>query len=152
MAVVGSLALSVGAYAYFTNTGHGSGSASVGTSTAWTIDNIVTSGGALSPGSGEQTVAYKVTNSGSSSLRLSKVTVKVANDNGSTWAPASGCSAADFSINGATAGDSYEDVENAQNFGPGGAVDNTVTITMVDTGKDQNACQGALPPLYLSAS
>lgn len=152
MAVVGSLALSVGAYAYFTTSGSGSGSASVGTPTAWTVTNIVTSGGALSPASGEQTVAYKVTNPGSSSQLLTKVTVSVANADGSPWTAVTGCSKNDFSINGANAGDSYDDVENAQNFGPLGAVDNTVTIKMVDTGANQNACQGAAPPLYLSAS
>jgi hypothetical protein len=153
IAVVGSLVLGAGAYAYFTSAGTGSGSATVGTSAAWAVADLGTTGPALTPGgTTEQTMTYKVTNPGSGNQSLTKVTVSVANVNGSAWTAVTGCSKDDFSINGAAAGASYDDIENAGNIAPDGFVTNTVTIKMVDRPLDQNGCQLAAPPLHLSAS
>jgi hypothetical protein len=151
--VVASLALAAGAYAYFTSTGTGSGSATVGTSTAWTITNNGTTGPALTPGGlTEQTMAYSVTNPSTGQQNLAKVTVSVANANGSAWDGPGSCSAADFSVNGAAAGATYDDLENAGNLAPGAVVNNTVTLKMVDTGANQDDCKAASVPLYLAAS
>lgn len=153
IAVVGSLALAAGAYAYFTSTGTGSGSATVGTSTAWAITNNLTTGPALTPGGlTEQTMAYSVTNPSSGQQSLAKVTVSVANADGSAWDGNGTCSAADFSVNGAAAGATYDDVEHAGNLAPGAVVNNTVTLKMVDTGVSQDDCKTVTVPLYLSAS
>lgn len=153
MAVVGSLALAVGAYAYFTSSGTGSGSATAGTSTAWTVASLGTTGDALTPGgTTEQTMTYKVTNPSSGNQSLTKVTVSVANADGTPWVAVPGCSKDDFSVNGAAAGTAYEDTENAGNIAPAGVVTNTVTIKMVDRPLDQNGCKLAAPPLYLVAS
>jgi hypothetical protein len=153
MAVVGSLALAVGAYAYFTSTGTGSGSATAGTSTPWTVAGSAATGDPLTPGATtEQTMTYTVTNPGSGNQGLRKVTVSVANANGTPWTAVSGCSKDDFSVNGAAAGTAYEDTENAGNIAPAGFVTNTVTIKMVDRPLDQEGCKLAAPPLYLVAS
>lgn len=163
LAVVGSLAVSAGAYAYFTSTGTGSGSATVGTSSAFVIAANAPSGGPLTPGgTTEQTIAYSVTNPSSGRQNLAKVTVRVANSNGTAWEPTNadgslwtqtnGCSAADFRVNGAPAGDPYEDTENARNLTAGEVVNNTVTIKMVNRDANQDACKDTAPPLYLAAS
>jgi hypothetical protein len=151
--VVASLAMAAGAYAYFTSTGTGSGSATVGTSTAWAITDNGTTGPALTPGGlTEQTLAYRVTNPSSGQQNLAKVTVKVANADGTAWDGFGTCSAADFSVNGAAAGASYDDVENAGNLAPSAFVNNTVTLKMVDTGANQDDCKNVTVPLYLAAS
>ena len=153
VAVVASLAVSAGAYAYFTSTGTGSGSATVGTSTAWTVTNNSTTGPALTPGGlTEQTMAYSVTNPSSGHQSLAKVTVSVATATGAAWDGPGTYSAADFSVNGAAAGAAYDDIENAGNIAPGGVVNNTVTLKMVDTGFNQDDCKTANVPLYLAAS
>jgi hypothetical protein len=153
LAVVGSLALGAGAYAYFTSTGTGSGKATVGTSTAWTVADLGTTGPALTPGgTTEQMMTYKVTNPSSGNQSLTKVTVSVANADGTAWTAVTGCSKDDFSINGADAGASYDDVENIGNIAPNGSVQNTVTIKMIDAPRSQDACKLAAPPLYLVAS
>lgn len=154
MAIVGSLALGAGAYAYFTSTGTGSGAATVGTSTAWMISSDALTGDSLTPGgTTEQTLTYTVTNPSSGNQGLTKVTVKVANPNGSAWTEVPGCSKDDFKINGAAAGASYEDVENFGNIAPGADVTNTVTITMInDPIRNQDGCKLATPPLHLAAS
>jgi len=152
-AVIGSLALSAGAYAYFTSTGTGSGSATVGDAALWAVSDLGTVGAALTPGGAtEQTTTYKVANPGSGSQRLAKVTIKVANANGSSWDGPGTCSASDFSVNSAPAGDPYDDAENAGTILAAGFVTNTVTIKMVDTGLNQDDCKLAGVPLHLAAS
>jgi len=152
-AVIGSLALSAGAYAYFTSTGTGSGTATVGTSTLWQIDTDAPSEDALTPGGlTEQTIGYTVTNNSSGNQNLANVNVKVANANGTPWDPAGACSAADFRVNGAAAGASYDDIGAAGNLAAGAAISDAITLKMVDTGVNQDSCKGVTVPLYLSAS
>ena len=153
VAVVASLAVSAGAYAYFTSTGTGSGSATVGTSTAWTVTDNGTDGDALTPGGlTEQTMDYSVTNPSSGQQSLAKVTVRVANADGTAWDGFGTCSAADFSVNGAVAGAAYDDTEHAGNIAPGATVNNSVTLKMVDTDANQDDCKTVSVPLYLAAS
>ena len=70
------------------------------------------------------------------------VTVSVANANGSAWTPVGGCSAADFSVNGQAAGSPHFHTALAQTFGPGGSSSATVSVRLVETGANQNGCQG----------
>ena len=103
------------------------------------------------PGGPAQTVQYTVTNTGSGDQVLAGVTVSVANGNGSAWTPVGGCSAADFSVNGQAAGSPHLHTALAQTFGPGGSSSATVSVRLVETGANQNGCQGVNVPLYFVA-
>ena len=144
--------LTVGAYAYFTSTGNGSGSASVGTSTTWQVTTLSATGGPLTPGGPTESITYNVKNTSSGSQSLANVAISVANANGSAWTAVSGCSASDFSIDGAAAGLSFNDTGQAGDLAPGATATGSITLQMVETGSNQDGCKGATVPLYLSAS
>ena len=169
--LVVAAAAAVGAYAYFSSTGHGSGSASVGSSSAFTIASDTHTGGPLTPGGGSGTyesVKYRVTNPSTGYQNLNQVVVSVAGTDGSgnpstfDIAGTGGkpdCTASDFqlSVDGGTtwaaAGASATDTSVAADLAPSAtSADGTVLIRMVDTGANQDACQGATVPLYFAAS
>lgn len=152
-AIAGVMA-AIGAYAYFTSTGSGSGSATVGTATSWTVSVAHVSGGPLYPGAGTENKTYTVTNAGSGNQQLNQVTMRVANADGSAWASGT-CTKDDFSVDGAAAGATATDTYGlpGHNYAGGagtGAV--AFTVQMVETGSDQNDCQGTTPPILVSAS
>jgi predicted ribosomally synthesized peptide with SipW-like signal peptide len=164
--VVALLALAtVGAYAYFTSTGSGSGSVTVGTSSAWQVDTLAATGGPLTPGGGASTyeaVGYNVTNNSTGAQGLTNVNIKVAQANGSAWTAQSNgakpaCTASDFQLsldNGtsfAAPGASVDDTALAGTVAAGATTSNG-TVTMRDTGANQDNCKGVTVPLYLSAS
>jgi hypothetical protein len=152
LAVVGvAVCAAVAGYAYWTSSGSGSGSATVGTDTPWQVDVDAAVGGPLTPDGPVQTVGYTVTNNGSGHQYLAGVTVSVENANGSAWDGPGNCSAADFSVNGAPAGASYNHTALAQTFGAGGSSSASVTVQMVDTGANQNDCRLATVPLHFVA-
>lgn len=150
--VVASLALGGGAFAYFTSSGTGEGTATVGDAGAWLIPPAVVTDGPMTPGGPEQTITYKVKNTGTGVQRLAKVTVKVAEPNGDAWTSAPGCSAADFEIGTAAPGAAADDDELAGDFTAGQEETGTIKIKMVDTGENQDGCKDKSVPLYLSAS
>jgi hypothetical protein len=141
MAVVGSLALSAGAYAFFTSTGTGGGSASVGTSadiviTATSPDKLYPTTSSLvtvtiaNPGGGPQKVGK---------VKLDSITstnkpdcVMTAN------APNAAFTMADITIDAA--------------IPAGGSIAKDVWLTMNDTGVNQNTCAGAELALHLSST
>jgi hypothetical protein len=141
----------VGGYAYFTSTGTGSGSGSVGTSTAWQVTTDAAVGAALTPGGPSQTVGYHVKNNSTGYQSLANVAIKVANSNGTVWTAVAGCSKDDFNV-GAGAGVTFNDIALAGNIAPGATVNGTITLSMVDTGSNQDGCKLAAVPLHLSAS
>jgi hypothetical protein len=141
----------VGGYAFFTSTGTGSGTGSVGTSTAWQVTADAAVGAALTPGGSSQTVGYHVKNNSTGFQSLANVAIKVANSNGTVWTAVAGCSKDDFNV-GAGAGTTFNDVALAGNIAPGATVDGTITLSMVDTGSNQDGCKLATVPLHLSAS
>jgi hypothetical protein len=163
LSVIAVLAGAGAAIAFFTSTGTGTGSATVGTSTAWTVGQTGTSGPPLLPdpsigGSNIQTNSYSVTNPSSGSQSLNQVVVSVANSNGSAWSvqanpgkPA--CTAADFSVGGQAPGSSWTDTSLAGDYTAGQTNSNgSVTVEMIDNGKNQDNCQGVTVPLYFQAS
>ena len=85
-----------------------------------------------------------MTNPSSGVQYLTDVTVTVANPDGTTWIAVPGCSAADYTVDAP--------VIPYGSIAPGDVVNGTVTITMDDTGANQNACKGATVPLYFLAS
>ena len=150
--IAAAASLSVGAYAYFTSTGNGSGSASVGTSTTWQVTTLSATGGPLTPGGPTESITYKVKNNSTGYQNLANVALSVANADGSAWSAVSGCSKNDFSIDGASAGATFNDTGQAADLAPGATATGSITLQMVDSGSNQDGCKGATVPLYISAS
>lgn len=136
-----ALALAAGAYAYFTTSGSGTGTASVGSSSAVTLHATVSS--SLYPGSSSP-VSFTVDNPSSGTQRvgavsLSSITVDAAH---STCSTAISGGSPDFAMPAVTVN---------KNFAPGNgqSVTQTGTLTMNETGVNQDACQGATLTLHL---
>lgn len=149
LGVVATLALAGGALAYFTSTGTGTGTAKVGTATAFTVTPAAATGGSLYPGAGTETISYTVTNPGTGAENLSATSASVASSGANVTQSGTavpGCLASWFT---------------AVNHPPtlpqdlaGGATSPaaTVTVTMADSGTNQNPCQGAQPDITINAS
>jgi hypothetical protein len=126
------------AFAFFTATGSGNGTATVGTSSPWTVSTGVTTGNALLPGSGSQSVAYTVTNASAGGQSVGSVIVSVV---GTTNCPAS-----NFAVNNAGNSTALGAYTGAQ-VKPGSAV-----VTMLETGLNQDLCKSTSPALLISVS
>jgi hypothetical protein len=136
-----ALALAGGAYAYFTTTGSGTGTATVGSASAVTLKATI--GSSLYPGS-SSTVSFTVDNPSSGTQRVGAISLsKITADAGH-----SSCSVVttggnpDFTMAAVTVN---------KNFPPGNnqTVTQTGTLTMNETGVNQDACQGATLTLQL---
>jgi hypothetical protein len=136
MAVVGSLALSVGAYAYFTNSGSGSGSAVGGSSSAVTIAQIGEPA-ALYPGTSSD-VVVTTTNAGTGSQHVANV--KLASVE--TGAP--DCNPAWFTMPDITVNETLAPGATS-NHHPG-------SLTMANADANQDACQRASLVLHFSSN
>ena len=141
---VGVLAVAVGAYAYFTSTGSGTVTATVGTSSAVTIKGTVT--GNLYPGS-SSSVALTVDNPSSGKQRVGTISLeKIVADAGHA-----SCSVV---ITGGNPDFTMPEIAVNKTFSPGNnqTVTPSGTLTMNDTGVNQDACQGATLTLTLKSS
>jgi hypothetical protein len=143
-----ALGIAAGAYAYFTGTGSGTKStAAIGSSSNFSV-TFGTPTGAMYPGTGSDTIPYTVTNNGGGAQRLSAVAATVASDASgnvtSGGTAVTGCLAAWFA---ATAG-----TVTPTTLAPGGTYNGTVTVTMSDSGTNQNPCQGKTPDITVGAS
>jgi len=132
------------AFAYWTSSGSGTGSATTGVSVALTI-TAGTPVGVISPGGAGQTVQFTVTNPGPGVQSLAAVTVAIATAPGVPWVPPTGCLLADYTAAITTAPVPGEIAVNGTKTG-------TATVTLANTGVNQNACQGATVPLYFTAT
>jgi hypothetical protein len=141
VAAIAALALAGVAFAYFTASGTGSGTATVGSAAGVSIDSV-SFDSTLYPG-GSTTVRFTVTNSSSSTaVQVAKVVADTsAGTNGisSSSLPA-GCSASDFT---------FGDVTVNASIPAGRSVAETGTLRFADSGRNQDACQGAAPVLNL---
>jgi hypothetical protein len=141
---IGALAVAAAAYAYFTSTGSGTATAKVGTSSAVTLKGTVT--GNLYPGSSSQ-VSFTVDNPSSGAQRVGTITLTgITVDAGHST-----CSAV---ITGGNPDFTMPAVAVNATFpaGNGQAVTPKGTLTMNDTGLNQNACQGAELTLALASN
>jgi hypothetical protein len=143
VALVVVAASAVGAYAYFTASGSGTGSATVGTSSALTISQTGSISG-LTPNGPAASVAYTINNpSAKGAQNLGKVSISSVTVNN-----APGCdAAANFTVTPAAsavgtiaAGGTFTSAPASQ-----------PSIQMLDTGVNQDVCQGASLSLALSA-
>lgn len=137
-----ALAMAGGAYAYFTSNGSGTGTASVGSASAVTLHATV--GGNLYPGSSSP-VSFTVDNPSQGSQRVG--TISLANI--TVDAQHSGCSVV---TTGGNADFAMPAVAVNRVFAPGNgqSVTPTGSLTMNETGVNQDACQGATLTLHLT--
>jgi hypothetical protein len=144
LASVCVVAVAAVAYAYFTSTGSGTATATVGTSSAVTIKGTVS--GNLYPGA-SSTVTLTVDNPSSGKQRVGTVSLeKITADAGhSTCSVVTTGGNPDFTM---------ADVVVNKTYGPGNAqaVTPTGSLTMNDTGVNQDACQGATLTLSLKSN
>ncbi|MEO9180644.1 MAG: hypothetical protein ABI298_03230 [Acidimicrobiales bacterium] len=164
MAVVGlTVGLVAGAgglaFAFFTASGSGTGSGAVGSAGAFTITSASPSGYLYPDTAGSnknvESTDYTVTNSDGGNEVLSQVTISVAGSDGGTWSytdPANdpACTAADFSIDGATPGTSVVDTSQAGTYSGGQSQTGSYTLEMIDNGQNQDSCQGLTVPIYFT--
>jgi hypothetical protein len=137
MAVVGSLALSAGAYAYFSAAGTGDGSATAGSTAAVTIAQDVSTSQALYPGKSSP-VVVTTHNTGSGpqyvkSVNLASVDTGVA-----------GCDPAWFTMPAISIDRTLQAGTTSDPF--------TGSLTMTETSTDQNLCQNAHLTLHFSSN
>ena len=141
LASLSVLAVAAVAYAYFTTTGSGTATATVGTSSAVTLKGTVT--GNLYPGSSSP-VSLTVDNPSSGKQRVGTISLeKITADAGHA-----SCSVV---IGGGNPDFTMADVVVNKTYAPGNgqAVTPNGSLTMNDTGVNQDACQGATLTLTL---
>jgi hypothetical protein len=157
-----ALGIAGGAFAYFTNTGTGTGSATVGSVTNQFAVTTSTTGSALLPSAiGDanatlDTVHVTVTNKDEANENLSQLVYEVTPGWSATLTGHPNCTAADFSIDSTTPGNS-ETLPESQNLGPDtdpltDSYSTTFTLQLVDNSADQDACEGVTVPLTVNAS
>jgi hypothetical protein len=124
------------AVAYWTGGGSGTGTAMTGTSTALSV-NQLSDLTAMYPGDSPQTLSGDFDNTSSGPIHVTSVVVSIA---GVTrdGDPVEGCSAADYTVTGATMS-AVQDVA----VGSGVGSWSGATIQFNDTSANQDACQGA---------
>lgn len=132
------------ALAYWTSGGTGDGAATTGTAGTFdiTVDGPV---GEIAPGNAGETIDFHVFNNGTNTQHLSDVTATLADANGTPWLPDGGCLASDYTVDMSTPAP-------AGDIAPGGSVDGQVTVTLANTGENQDACQGQSVPVHFVAS
>lgn len=144
LAGIGVLAIAAAAYAYFTTTGSGTATATVGSSTALVIKGTVT--GNLYPGTSSP-VNLTIDNNSSGQQRVGTISLeKITADAGHA-----SCSVV---TTGGNPDFTMADIVVNKVFGPGTgqAVTPSGSLTMNDTGVNQDACQGATLTLTLKSN
>jgi hypothetical protein len=162
-AVVGALALSGGAYAYFTTTGTGTGTEAVGTSSTLTVAGTASS--TLYPGT-SSTVNFVVDNPSSGHQRLGTISlsgVHACTGAGSSWngsacsnggTEQTSCESYDSNASSTTDDFSMPNVVANQDVGSGSGQTVTATgaLAMNNLNASQNSCQAANITLSFTAS
>lgn len=147
-----------GAYAYFSNSGSGSNSAASVGSVTNQFDVAVAdpTGGTLYPTAADSankvvdSYGVTITNMDEAAEHVSQIEYTVTTDK-------TGCTQADFSINGGATGATSDVSENADlapnsDGSPADRLTDTATVQMIDTGANQDACQGATVTLHAAVS
>jgi hypothetical protein len=122
LATVAAMA-SVGAYAYFTATGSGTGTATVGSASNIQLSSPVV--GNLYPAGADVPVTVTITNPGSGAQFVNVVSGVVADN--------AGCLGAWFQV---------DDINYADTIAAGGSDTAGTNVRMLDSGTNQDVCQG----------
>jgi hypothetical protein len=141
---IGVLAIAAGAYAYFSTTGSGTATATVGSSSALVIKGSVT--GNLYPGTSSP-VSLTIDNSSTGKQRVGSITLE-------KITPDAGHSSCSVVTTGGNPDFAMAEIVVNKVFGPGAgqAVTPNGSLTMNDTGVNQDACQGATLTLTLKSN
>ena len=144
LGVAAALVLAAGAYAYFSTTGSGTATATVGSSSAVVLHGTVS--GSLYPGT-SSTVTFTVDNPSSGKQRVGTISLE-------KITPDAGHSTCSTTITGGNPDFTMAEVAVNKVFGPGNgqAVTPTGSLTMNETGVNQDACQGATLTLALKSN
>jgi len=137
------------ALAYFTSTGSGTGNATVGASANWAVATSAPTGGPLYPGTGTDTVAYTVTNTDSGFQELNGTSAVLTTDaaggvfDTTTQAFVDTCQASWFTVtNTSVSGDVAASAD----------LSSSLTISLNDSGTNQDFCEHLAPQVTISAS
>jgi hypothetical protein len=144
LGIVMSLAIAGAAFAYSTSTGSGTGAASVGLASPWSVTVASPSGGPLYPGSGTESLAYTVTNTGQGRQQLSSTSASVASSGGNVThggTPVPGCLASWFTAVNTPPTPLPNDLAG------GGSTTGSIAVTMQDSGTNQDACKSVSPDI-----
>jgi hypothetical protein len=152
-----TLALAGGgaAFAYFTSSGTGTSAGTVGTASNYTVLVSAPSGGPLTPGGANETFTYTVHNTSSGSQAITTASISVAPD--ATHATA-GCSAAWYQVSGTgiTTGNpatqTYAPAITIPAGGTSTSAQLAFTVTLIDSGTNQDACEGDAPVVTVTVS
>ena len=138
------------AFAYFTSTGSGTGNASVGSASTWTVTQTSTTG-TIFPGSGSSTLTFSVKNNGTGAQAFNTVTPAIANDGSGNIEvggnPVVGCLATWFPTPTIVS----EPAANTS-IAAGGNATVQLSVSMTDSGTNQDKCQGATPQVTLTVN
>ncbi len=125
LGIIAAIALSaIGAFAYFTAAGSGTGSATVGSASPIVITSDANPS-ALFPGGADQSVAVHINNQSAGNQHVNVVSGSVADQGG--------CSGAWFQV---------DPISLNATLTPGQTVDQNTAVRMLESGSNQNACQG----------
>jgi len=154
LACVIGLGSAAGAFGYFTGAGSGvTHTDGVGTSSNMTV-SFGTVTGMMYPGAGFDIVPYTVLNAGSGTQELSAVAPTInSNSNGDVTVAGTavtGCKAVWFTASVGTPALPVTLLPNGG--GAGDAFTGTLTVSMIDSGTNQNVCQSVTPDITVSAS
>ena len=146
-AVVAASGVGTIAYGYWTETGAGTGGATDATTSALTVNQTSTVAG-LYPGSAPQALSGNFDNPNTSPVTLTSVTASVSDVKKGGVSIAATCDPSNFSIAGTgTVGNSgVVPSGNAKGSWSG------LTIQLLNTSSNQDACKGASPVISYSAS
>ena len=170
--MVVAIAASIGAYAYFTNSGTATDTAAVSVgsvTTTWTVGfTLDSAGGAIAtsyvggtalqptavadPNKVVATVPFLITNTEESDQYLNHWTASI--DPASLPA---GCTVSDFSVGGEAVGVSHTSAAlgvtlKPASDDPANKYDDSVTVQMIESGSSQDGCQSVSPDLIVSAT
>jgi hypothetical protein len=144
IAVVGVMALSAAAIAYWTQGGSGTGSGSAGTTTPITVLQTSTVS-ALYPGGPAQALSGTITNPNSGSVHVQSITASVTSITGAGTDPGQpACTTADFVIGG-TSGPYVALADDSTTW-------SGLTLNIVDGAANQDNCKNATAVITYSAN
>jgi hypothetical protein len=146
--VVGGLLAVVAAgaaYAYWTNSGTGSGSAATGTNVGITVTQTTTPSG-LYPGGPTASLAGSFTNTNAGKVYVHQITATIGTPTGPNIDGTHPCLATDYQING------FPVTVDAEVPATSGGTWTGASIQMLDTGSNQDGCQGATVPLTYASN
>ncbi len=116
----------------------------------WTVTPGTVVGGPIYPGAGSETITFTVLNNSSGAQALNTAVASVNSSSGNitqSGVPVSGCLAADFTAVAAAPTPAFH-----TSIAGGNTATDVVTVTMQDSGINQNACQGKTPDVTLNVT